>query len=86
MGSVVGPDISKIDFHGAGTGAPQVGHPAGEHRQRLGEFDPGQVRTEAVVHSPAERQHGGRLVTGDVEALRFVVRAPGPDWPRPCWP
>jgi hypothetical protein len=39
MGRVVGPDISTIDFHGAGpvrrTGAPQVGHAAGTVQAHL---------------------------------------------------
>ena len=42
-------------------------------RQGLGEFESGEVCSEAVVNAAAERKHGRRPLAGDVEAVGVVV-------------
>jgi hypothetical protein len=39
----------------------------------IGEFDCGEVRTETVLDAAAERQHGQRWITCDIEPFGVVV-------------
>jgi hypothetical protein len=36
---------------------------------RAGELEPGQMRTQAVVHSAAEGQHGRRIFASEVQTI-----------------
>ncbi|KZS68389.1 hypothetical protein A4G27_09550 [Mycobacterium kansasii] len=56
-----------------GSAAARVRHQPGHDYQRFGEFDSGQMRTQAVVPSTAEGQHRRRTLPGDVETIGFVV-------------
>src|SRR5882757_2417567 len=48
-------------------------HATGNDLQGLGEFESGEMGTEAVVHATAERQHRRGTLAGDVETIGFVV-------------
>jgi hypothetical protein len=52
---------------------PGVRHPPGDDPQGFGEFDSGEVGTEAVVHAAAEGQHRCRAAAGDVETIGVVL-------------
>jgi len=73
MGTSVGPLIPIMGFQGAGPvrwglDMRQVITP-----QRFGEFEPGQIGPEAVVHTSAEGQHRRSTLARDVEMIGFVV-------------
>src|SRR6516164_4428261 len=48
-------------------------YPAGDGLQRLGDLQPGQVGSEAVVHARTEVQDRRQSLAGDVEAVGIVV-------------
>src|ERR1019366_3225198 len=53
-----------------GAVAPEIGHAAGQERQRLLELRPGQGRTHAEVDAGAEGHLDGVAFGGDVESVR----------------
>src|ERR1700728_3186178 len=68
-----GPGDSDDGLPGGGAGAAGVGHATRDDGQGLGEFESGEVCSEAVVTAAAERKHGRRPLAGDVEAVGVVV-------------
>ncbi len=73
MGGVVGPVIPVMAFQGAGPLRCGLGMRRVMTVSGLGEFESGEVRSEAVVNAAAERKHGRRPPAGDVEAVGVVV-------------
>jgi hypothetical protein len=73
------PVDSNHGFPGCGSGAAWVGHAPGDDAQRFDEFQPREVRTNAVVLAAAEGEYRRGTCVGDVEAVGFVenARIPG---------
>ncbi len=59
MGGVVGPVIPVMAFQGAGPLRCGLGMRRVMTVSGLGEFESGEVRSEAVVNAAAERKHAG---------------------------
>ena len=43
--------------------------------KRFGQFQPREVRAEAIVHATPEGEHGWWIFSSDIEAVRVVVDA-----------
>ena len=74
-----GPKMpTALGFQVIGPSSGEVGHAAGEQRQRLLQLGPGEGGAEAVVDAGAERQLrlAGRLA-GDVERARGRANTDG---------
>ena len=54
-------------------GSPGVWHVLCHHRQGFGEFEPGKVGAQAVMHAGAEGLHRVGAIAGDIELVGFVV-------------
>ena len=71
-GSRAGPQMPKVDgFHSTGPSTAEIGHAAGQQRQRLLQLGPGQRRAHAEVDAGSERHLDG------VALARVMSKRPG---------